>query len=89
MQSELGCKVSCYVSFKSDFAQSKNAANPNKTQGPAGFDANASVERSIMTSPRASQTLGKIDADELDFSKWNLGQGKIAEKRVKLGNLVS
>jgi hypothetical protein len=49
-----------------------------------GFDQNASVERSLMASP----PVGKID-DEYDFSVWNLGSGKIAEKRVRLTNLVN
>ncbi len=43
LQSELGCKVSMYVSFKQDFMPTKSTMS--KT---SGFDQNGSVERSIM-----------------------------------------
>lgn len=82
LQSEIGCAVTVTVHFKSETAQPK----PSLAKHSIG-DGGDLAEKSVQ-SPKNAVKAGEGLSEEINFATWNLGNGKMKEKRAKLEGLL-
>ena len=89
MQSEHGCNVTVNVSFKTELAPIRNAPKPvdTSTKGAAS-DKGPSSPKGKQAQAAAAKTTTE-NAEEQDFSQWDLGRGKIQQKRENLQRWLS
>ena len=84
IQSDAGCTLTVNLNFKTEFTNMRSSGLGGAKQGAFGQTGMQGMTPRLNTTQGTTQKIVETPLEEFDFTKWNLGSGKIQEKRVKL-----